>query len=88
MVLEAYYSPRVRWLVDRLSDADARTIRRCVGLLELNPCPDAARTATLVIPYQRVYQNAFRCDGWGIAFHVEQNVFLVIDEIGRLWPPS
>jgi hypothetical protein len=42
-----------------------------------------------VIPGRATYPAAFRCGGWRIAFHVEDDeddAFVIIDDIGH-WPP-
>ena len=84
---EAIYSDQVRRLLDRVSEAEYRLLDRSIRLLEQDPYPDPEHITTLVIPHRRVYHDAFACDGWAIAFHVEDNVFVAIDEIGRDWPP-
>jgi hypothetical protein len=85
---EAVYSPRARWVLERLPIAEVVALDRCIGLLERNPYPDAAHIGTLSIPGEPPYHNAYRCGDWGIAYHIEDNVFLSIDVIGRWWPPQ
>ena len=87
MLFEAIYSPRAQWLLDRVPPDDHVKLQECIVALEHNPYPDVAGMTALVIPYQRLYQRAFRCGAWAIAFHVEDDILVVIDEIGRSWPP-
>jgi len=86
---EALLTDRARWQLERLRHTlpvDYSHIVRCIAQLEGDPFPPPALLGPLVIPGQRVYAEAYRCRGWRIAFHVEDDAFLVIDDIGR-WPP-
>jgi len=87
---EAWLSDSARWLLARLYDTDRDAyaqLTSCIARLERDPFPESEHITTLVIPRRGVYHNALRCDGWAIAFHVEDDTFVVIDEIGRTWPP-
>jgi len=58
----------------------------CIAQLERNPYPPPALRGPLVIPGRIVYPDALRCRSWRIAFRVEDDTFVIIDDIGR-WPP-
>jgi hypothetical protein len=87
VLFEAVYSDRVQWVLDRVESADYDLLRRCILALEQDPYPPASQRAPLVIPGQRTYPDSFRCEGWRIAFHVEDDAFVIIDDVGR-WPPA
>ncbi len=86
MLFEAVYSDRARWILDHVDAVTYETLRACVLALERTPFPPPSLRAPLVIPGQRTYPDAYRCRTWLIAFHVEDDAFIVIDDVGR-WPP-
>jgi hypothetical protein len=86
---EAFLRPTARWVLDRLrvvAPAEYAQIVQCIAQLEHNPYPPPSLRAPLVIPGQRVYPEAYRCRAWRIAFRVEADTFVVIEDIRR-WPP-
>jgi hypothetical protein len=85
---EAYYSPRARWTLERLPADAVAAIDQCVGILERDPYADSPHIGTLAIPGEPRFHPAYHCGEWGIAYHVEDNVFLSVDVIARWWPPA
>jgi hypothetical protein len=86
---EAYLTDIARWQLDRMRvslPADHARVVRCIAQLERNPFPPPALLGPLVVPGRIVYAEAYRCHGWRIAFHVEDDAFVVIEELGH-WPP-
>jgi hypothetical protein len=85
-VFEAIILPRARWLLDRVSPAEAQRIEACITELEHNPFPAAERRTPLVTVGLPTRPDAYRCHDWAIAFSVA-DVFVVIEAIGPVWPP-
>ncbi len=85
-MFEAVYSDRTRWVLDHVDPSDYQLLRRCIMVLERDPFPPPALLGPLVIPGRTVYAQAYRCRAWRIAFHVEDDVFVVVDDVGQ-WPP-
>jgi hypothetical protein len=83
-MFEALLDPRARWVLDRLADigpAEAAQIWECIHRLELDPYPGPELRAPLTTP-GRTYPAALRCGEWLIAFHVEDHLFVIVDDIG------
>ena len=85
-MFEAIYTDRTRWVLDHVEPSDYRLLRRCILALERNPFPPPALLGPLVIPGRVVYPRAYRCRSRRIAFHVENDVFVIVDDIAQ-WPP-
>ena len=73
--------------MDRLPEPDVLALDQCITQLEQDPYPPPWQLRPLVIPHQAVYRDAFVCGDWGIAYHVEDHAFVVIDAIARFLPP-
>lgn len=87
---EAVIGPLAQWALDQLqagSPADYAQIARCIEALEREPYLPPVLRDPLVIPGQAVYPEAYRCRQWRIAYRVESDAFVVVDRIGRAWPP-
>ena len=85
---EAYYSPRARWVLDRLPADVVAAIDQCVGILERDPYVDSPHIGTLAVPGEPPFHPAYHCGEWGIAYQVEDNLLLSIDVIACWWPPA
>ncbi len=86
---EAFLGPTANWALDRLrsvAPTEYAHVVRCIAELEYDPYPPASRRAPLVIPGRVMYSDAYRCGDWRVAFHVEDDAFVIVDDVGR-WPP-
>lgn len=87
---EALLEPAAVWALDRLratSPADYTALGRCISALERNPYPPPFLRAPLVIPGGVTDPHALACGRWRISYHVEDDAFVVIERLGRAWPP-
>ncbi|HEY7065251.1 MAG TPA: hypothetical protein VII06_27490 [Chloroflexota bacterium] len=88
--LEAVIGPLAQWALDQLrtsSPADYAQIIGCIQALERDPYPPPALRGPLVVPGQAIYPEAYRCRHWRIAYRVQDDAFVVVERIGRAWPP-
>jgi hypothetical protein len=87
---EAILGPTAKFALDRLRTVAPTAYRQivgCISELETDPYPPASRRAPLVIPGRAVYPEAHTCEGWRIAYHVVDDVFIFVDDIAH-WPPG
>ena len=78
MAYQTILSPSAAWALGRASYDDRLSLERCISTIAQDPYHPPLKRVPYVSPGHRLYVNAVTCNGWVIAYDLEDHEAVVV----------